>query len=148
MTVTYSMACTEVLAILQYYLSESELNKIPKEKIDFLENNKDQNYKYEINKNLPLERQNISEVANSIIITLYRDYFANERQKKTLNEILIFNDKKIEKAQRNKYSSDIVFKSTINYKTNTLEDGILMIEKKEDKWYQKIFNFLRKIIRK
>ena len=99
--VTYSMACTEVLIILEYYLSKSELKKIPKEKIDFLKNNKDQNYKYEINKNLPLERQNISEVANSIIITLYRDYFANEQQKKTLNEVLILNDIKKEQNKLN-----------------------------------------------
>lgn len=97
---SYSRACTEVLIILKYYLSKSEFDKIPKEKIEFFEKNKDKNYDYKIDKNLPLEKQNISEMTNSIIITLYRDYFATDNQKEILKEILILNDAKIEKQKQ------------------------------------------------
>ena len=98
--ITYSMACTEVLAVLKHYLNSADFNKIPKEKIEFLEQNKDCNYKFSINKNIPLEKQAISEMANSIIVTLYRDYFASEKQKETLKEILILNDIKKNKNKK------------------------------------------------
>ncbi len=104
---TYSSACTEVLVILKYYLSKSEFEKIPREKIEFFERNKDKNYDYKINKNLPLEKQDISEMANSIIITLYRDYFATNQQKEILNKILILNDAKKEKQKKIKYKQNV-----------------------------------------
>ena len=40
MTDTYSRACTELLIILKYYLSKTEFNKIPKDKIESLLNEK------------------------------------------------------------------------------------------------------------
>lgn len=104
---TYSRACTEVLIILKYYLSKTEFDKIPKEKIEFFEKNKDKDYNYQIDKNVPLEKQTISEMANSIIITLYRDYFATEKQKEILNKILILNDTKKEKQKKIKYEQNI-----------------------------------------
>ena len=107
MTDTYSRACTEVLIILKYYLSKTEFNKIPKDKIEFFEKNKDKNYDYQIDKNVPLEKQKISEMANSIIITLYRDYFTTEKQKEILNKILILNDAKKEKQKKTRYKQNI-----------------------------------------
>ena len=107
MTDTYSRACTEVLIILKYYLSKTEFNKIPKDKIEFFEKNKDKNYDYQIDKNVPLEKQTISEMANSIIITLYRDYFATDKQKEILNKILILNDAKKEKQKKIKYKQNV-----------------------------------------
>lgn len=103
----YSRACTEVLVILKYYLSKAEFDGIPKQKIEFFEKNKDKNYDYQIDKNVPLEKQKISEMANSIIITLYRDYFATEKQKEILNKILILNDAKKEKQKKIKYEQNV-----------------------------------------
>ena len=47
---TYSRACTEVLIILKYYLSKAEFDKIPKEKIEFFEKNKDKSEQTNNNK--------------------------------------------------------------------------------------------------
>ena len=93
MIITYEMAYVEVLAILKNYLSEEELNQIPKEKIEFFEKNKDHNYIFEINNRLPIEEQNLSEKTNAILVILYRDYFADEQQKETLKQILELNDR-------------------------------------------------------
>ena len=101
MVTTYEMAYVEVLAILKKYLKEDEFNKIPKEKIDFLEKNKDCNYIFNINNELPIEKQSISKKAKAILVILYRDYFANEQQKGILKQILELNDKIKEKDKQN-----------------------------------------------
>lgn len=92
MTDLYSRACTEVLVLLRAYLPEDDYQKIPQEKIDFLEKNKAENYEYAIDKTLPLEEQEISEKAHAILITIYRDYFADGKQKRLLEAILRDND--------------------------------------------------------
>lgn len=150
MITTYEMAYVEVLAILKNYLSEEELNKIPKEKIEFFKRNEDHNYIFEINNRLPIEKQNISEKANAILVILYRDYFADEQQKEALKRILELNDKIKEKdKQNNNEKYNILFKNkkeNFNNENRTqVEEKSLVINKKE-KWYQKLFEFFKNII--
>lgn len=89
----YAKAYTEVLEILRY-LPRNEYNKIAIERIKFFEANKDISYKFKIDPDMPLDKQNISIEANSIIIVLFRDYFATENQKEKLNVILKQNEYK------------------------------------------------------
>ena len=120
MVTTYEMAYVEVLAILKNYLKEDEFNKIPKEKIDFLEKNKDCNYIFNINNELPIEKQSISKKAKAILVILYRDYFANEQQKGILKQILELNDKIKEKDKQNNTDKlNVLFEKK---KNDTTED--------------------------
>ena len=116
---TYAKAYTEVLEILKYF-SEEEYSKIPQEKIDFYKNNMDRNYNYNINPNIDLSQQYISKEANAILITLFRDYFATESQKKTLNNLLNQNQNKLENIKREKYNSNDIFKN--NHKSTIIEN--------------------------
>ena len=61
---------------------------------------------YNINPNIDLSKQYISKEANAILITLFRDYFATESQKKTLNNLLNQNQNKLENIRREKYNSN------------------------------------------
>ena len=81
--IKYAKAYTEVLEIIKYF-PENELNKISQEKIDYYKKNMDKNYKFEINPKIDLAEQNISKEASAIIISLFRDYFATEKQKQQL----------------------------------------------------------------
>ncbi len=151
MTDSYSRACTEVLVLLKYYLKDDDYNKIPKDVIAFYEKNKDINYQYEVNSNVPLEEQEISEKANAIIINIFRDYFATETQKEKLENILINNDKIIEERKREKYNLDNLFK---NNKTeeqiqeDQQSENVQMIEYKEENVFGKILNKIRTILDK
>ena len=93
MITTYEMAYIEVLALLRNYLSELEFNKIPKEKIDFFEKYKDRNYMFEINKELPIEKQDISKKANAIIPT-EKDLIEMKKEK-WYKKLLLFIKKRI-----------------------------------------------------
>jgi len=135
----YSKACTEVLEMLKY-LPKNEYEKIPKEKIEFLEHNKDSNYKFSINPQIELENQNISIEANSIIVTIFRDYFASELQKEKLQIILQQNEKKYQEQFREMYNTDNVFKNTKKESINIVceEKSNLPAIKKEEKFFRKV----------
>ncbi len=148
MTNSYSRACTEVLVLLKYYLKDDDYNKIPKDVIAFYEKNKDVNYEYKIDTNLSLEEQEISEKANAIIITIFRDYFASEVQKEKLEKILINNDKVIEERKREQYNPDNIFKNNNSEEEQNKSDIEItqMIEyKKENLIISKFKSLLAKL---
>lgn len=138
--ITYAKAYTEVLEILNH-LSKSQYDKIPKEKVEFFKNNCDISYDFKLQKDL----KNVSTKANAIIISLYKDYFTNEKQKETLKSILQNNTKKVEELKREKYNPDNLFKKN-SVKKEVVEENTQMIEYREENIFQKIWvkfrNFL------
>lgn len=140
----YSRAYTEVLEILKY-LPKNEYEKIPKEKIEFFERNKDKSYNFFIKPQIELEKQNISIEANSIIITIFRDYFASELQKEKLKIILEQNENKYQEQLREKYNPDNIFK----YKKQEIENknaNNLPVVKKEENYFIKFINYIKGLI--
>ena len=105
---SYAKAYTEVLEILSHFSTE-EYSKIPQEKINFYKNNMEKNYEYSIDPNIDLSKQYISKEANAILISIYRDYFANDRQRQTLNNLLNQNQRKNENKKKEKYNSENIF---------------------------------------
>ena len=87
------MALTEVDAILNE-LSIQEYNKIPDEVIDFIDENKDINYKWEYDYDKSLENQNLSEYTIEILAYINNEYLLDDEQKKLMEEIFELNDKK------------------------------------------------------
>lgn len=84
----YSRNYTELLEILKH-VPIHEYNRIPKQKIEFYEKYKDKSYKYEYG------LDNISKNTKAILINLYKDYLANDREKELINRILELNGQKI-----------------------------------------------------
>lgn len=145
MTNTYARAYTEVLEILSHFPYD-EYSKIPKEKIEFYKTNMDKNYEYKINPKIELSKQYISKETNAILISLFKDYFATDKQKSVLNNLLNQNQIKLEKEKSEKYSIDNIFKVEKN--DNKEEVSLIEIEIEKEKWYEKILKFIRKILKK
>lgn len=146
----YSKAYTEVLEILKH-LPKNEYDKIDKEKIKFFEKNKDISYKFSINPEISLDEQNISIEANSIIVTLFQDYFASEKQKEKLKIILKKNEDKYQEEIRNKYNPDDIFKNKkiVNEDSNQkIESNNLPIEFKERNFFSKLITYIKNLILK
>ena len=59
----------------------------------------DKKYNYKINPEVNLAEQEISKEANAILITLFRDYFASEKQKIALKKLLNQNQLKEEQEK-------------------------------------------------
>lgn len=139
MTNTYARAYTEVIEILNHF-SKEEYCKIPTEKIEFYKNNMDKEYVYSINPKVVLSKQNISKETNAILISLFRDYFANEKQKITLKKLLNQNELKKE----TEYNTNKIIKEKVA-KIETTEKTTAVVEYKETilQKIKKIFKFLK-----
>ena len=134
----YCIEYTEVLAILEYYLIVEDYNKIPKEMIEFFEKTADREYRYKIDKTKTYIEQNISKKSNSIIVSLYREYFASEEEKNVLNQILALNElnlKKIEEYENSKKTQQVP------------EDKALIKLDKQSLWMKIINRIRRKLVK-
>lgn len=146
MTNAYTRAYTEVLEILSHF-SKEEYDKIPTKKIEFYRSNMDKKYNYKINPEVNLAEQEISKEANAILITLFRDYFASEKQKIALKKLLNQNQLKEEQEKIQKYDSNSMFKDEKN-KTENMQLKQVSVTKYEESFFSKIFNKIKKIFNK
>lgn len=119
MITAYKRAYTEVIEIIKYFPNE-EYAKIPLEKINYYKENMDKDYNFQINPNIELEKQNISKEANAILVTLFNDYFATDRQKEILNNLLKQNQQKLEKQKQEKYNPSNLFMQSKTQQQNTV----------------------------
>lgn len=76
----YRNAFKEVDEILKY-TDINLVNKIPKKFIDFLRANMNNEYEFNVQEGLHLNKQKLSEEANNILALIYRDYWATEEEK-------------------------------------------------------------------
>lgn len=147
----YKKAYTEVIEIIKYFPKE-EYDKIPLEKINYYKENMDKNYNFQINPNIELEKQNISKEANAILVTLFNDYFATDRQKEVLNNLLKQNQQKLEIQKYEEYNPNNLFmQSTIKQQnTETLQENqkeTSLVEIKES-FFTKFINFIKNIFKR
>ena len=151
----YKIAFFEVSQILST-LPMEDFNKIPKEKIALIENNKiDNGWKYDKNKDL--NEQNTSELTKVIISIFFKNYWATDKQKR---EIKIFDENQIRKAEIEKghYNAEDIFKNRSSVdklmvsnkanEKNIENENSTSVEYKKPKWYKKIFAKLFKIFKK
>lgn len=134
----YARAYTEVLEILKH-IPEEEYNIIPKTEIQFYENNCDKNYKYEYDDSIDIKDQPLSREANAVIVAIYMNYFANDRQQSIINEILKQNEVKEEQEKRENCNPDDVFKN------NNSENLPIEINEEKENFFKKIINKLKSI---
>lgn len=147
----YKKAYTEVIEIIKYFPKE-EYDKIPLEKINYYKENMDKNYNFQIDPNIELEKQNISKEANAILVTLFNDYFATDRQKEVLNNLLKQNQQKLEIRKYEEYNSNNLFmQSTIKQQnTETLQENqkeTILVEIKES-FFTKFIKFIQNIFKR
>ena len=138
---TYARAYTEVIEILNHF-SREEYSKIPVEKVEFYKNNMDREYMYSINPKVDLSKQNISKEAYAILISLFRDYFANEKQKSMIENLLKQNQLKEEKEKAEKYNPNNIFKNRTT-KAEVTEKSTAMVKYKNS-IFTKIKSWLKR----
>lgn len=145
----YARAYTEVLEIINNF-PEEEYKKIPVEKIEFYKNNKDENYSFQINPNIELSSQNISKEANAIIVNLFVDYFATEKQKAQIKEILYLNLQKIEKEKSIQYNYDSIFEKTnnknISNEISKENNSVVSLVEYKENFFAKFKNWILKVL--
>ena len=140
----YTRSLVEVDEILNY-LDENELNKIPKEIRESIKKQKDKNYiwKYETNKSL--NEQNIDRKTVAILSVLNMRYLLNEEQKQVMEDIHRYNEQKKEEEKLAKYQPNDIFSKNTESK---VEKEKAVVEIKPQRWYEKLRNFIYKILKR
>ncbi len=136
---TYSLSYVEVLEILKH-IPKEDYEKIPKEKIEFYENNKDKNYVYIYNPVNP----KISRKTDAILINLYKNYIAKDDEKEKINHILKLNEMKNEQEKQENFDLNNIFNNKKSEIKNNNVDT-LPVEKKRETRFKKFIDKIKKI---
>ena len=138
----YDNAFTEVYTILSY-LDIDEYKKIPKEIIEVIENNMNNDYEYEMNEDVDLNKQPMLPETKAILFNLFRDYLSTPEQRKKIINMQKKDMQKIEDDKRKKYSAN-VFDNVSNDKNTKLENDNESLVKVNNNIFKKIMDGIKK----
>lgn len=138
-----NMVYNEVLEVLKY-ASKDEYEKIPKEKIEYYKQNKDETYEYTFNSN----NTSISNKACILLVKLYLNYIASEKEREEIINDLKENSKLVEQEKNESYNPDELFKNQYKELKQCEDNNTQLIQYVELKWYKKIWNKIKNIFSK
>lgn len=129
----------EVLEILDH-MEQQYINKIPTKFLNFLQDNKDINYKKHINVNVDINSQISKNKTRALLGILYYNFWCNEEEKRNFEKKLKENEAKKQIELSKNYNYEDLFKKDINMEIKN-EDLPIMVKKT---WYQKLISFFKK----
>lgn len=134
------LAYSEVYEILNL-LEDEYKERVPKEVIEFFEQERDKEYNPIIDVNIPLEKQNLKRKTMVVLAILNLNYWCDsEEEKQAILDNFAENEKKKQLAEKElaeKYNPDNLFK-----KRNKIEDTteISIVEYKKKNFIQKLLS--------
>ena len=146
----YAIAYSEILEILKHIPIE-DYNKIPKTKIELFETNANKGYVFNYDPSKTLQEQNVSDIAMGIIIILFRDYWATDKQKQEILSKQKYDRNKLEEKKREKYNPDYIFRKKESKTAIGMQNKqeVTALAKYHDiKWYEKIIIKIKKLFKK
>lgn len=142
--VDYKKRFVEVDEILNY-LVRSDYEKIPKEIIQIIKENKDQEYEWEYDETKPLKEQNVSRDTIAFLSYINMEYLLNEKQKAYMQKLHEINEKKKlqeEYSNEEKYNYSNLFQQ----KNKNTKDENELVEQTDLIKYKE--SFIKKIVNK
>ena len=142
-------AYSEVDKILSFMEIEY-VEKVPKKLRETFENEKLKDYNPDIDKNIPLNEQNLERKTYAILAMLDLNYWCNsEEEKQELLKAYSNNDKKREEELREKYNPDNIFKNKVKeIEQEKTEEETALVEYKEESLIKKIINRIKRLFKR
>ena len=145
---TYRNAYKEVYTILSY-LEDEDYKKIPPEVIKAIENNMNEEYKYYMNDEVDLFNQPMLPETKAILFNLFRDYLSSSEQKEKIIEMQKKERIKFEEKKQQEYSINVFEnKKTKEKAEDEIEKNNLPLRIENKSVLRKIFDFIKKLLRK
>lgn len=147
---TINQAFTEVYDVINHMEIEMQ-EKIPQKFINLIKENRDLDYKLNINYKEDIKKQLLKE-SKVILSLIYRDFLCSKEKKEKLLQLDLEEIRREEKILSEKYEID--FEKRKKEKIGkTIEktkeqDEKLPIKVEKEKWYKKIFEILKKLFKK
>ena len=142
----YAIAITELLHFLKGF-SDEELNKIPKELMNFFEENADKNYKCNFDYNANIEDLQLRDETYGLISMICYNYWCETpEEKKHYLDLLNESEKEYQKHISEKYKPDKLFANKVSRHDEKTQ--LAMVKYDKEKWYKKILMFLKRLLHK
>lgn len=141
---SYKNALVEVTAVLDC-LEYDAYKKIPDDIIQAIDENKNKDYEFYYDEDLDYGEWNLSNEAKALLYSIYRRYIANEDEKKYFEEKEKFERNKLEREKQEKYNPSELFKKNAD-NSKLMETSL--VEVKKEKWYNRIWNKISKLLRR
>ena len=147
---TINQAFTEVYDVINHMEIEMQ-EKIPKKFINLIKENRDLDYKLNINYKEDIKKQLLKE-SKVILSLIYRDFLCSKEKKEKLLQLDLEEIRREEKILSEKYEID--FEKRKKEKIGkTIEktkeqDEKLPIKVEKEKWYKKISEFLKRLFKR
>lgn len=145
MTKSLNIACTEINAILKYYLPAYYKNRLPKDMVNAIENYSLKDYEVKIDKNKSLKEHNFIRDTYVMLASLRVNFWCNsEEEKARLKNKFKENDKLKSKQY------DVSLLNTQSAKSEGFasnETKNLPVKYKKQSWFSKIVDKIKKIFK-
>ena len=141
----YANAYKEVLVILDNLIKE-DYDKIPKEYIEFLTANCNNDYEFYYDNSKTFEEQELLDYTKYILFGLFEKFGATELQKEKIKNFKKNYYNKLEEEKRNLYNSENIFKEKKVEKNENI--NLVIKENKKENFINKILKFIKNIFRK
>lgn len=142
-------AFAETLFIINC-LPDKEQSKIPKKFIEFLKENKNNDYVININPNIGLENQKLLDETMELLKEIYISYFISAEEKNKILQNEKYSRIIEEDLKKQKYSTDKIFSNTQKVKNSndellekSLNNGLI---KYKESFFTKFKNFIFRIL--
>ena len=142
----YAIAMSELLYFLKGF-SDEEISKIPKELMNFLEENADQNYKCNFDYKANIEDLHLRDETYGLISMICYNYWCETtEEKKQYLDLLNESEKEYQKHISEKYNLDKLFANKVSRHDEKTQ--LAMVKYDKEKWYKKILMFLKRFLHK
>lgn len=142
----YAIAMSELLYFLKGF-SDEEISKIPKELMNFLKENADQNYKCNFDYNANIEDLQLRDETYGLISMICYNYWCETpEEKKQYLDLLNESEKEYQKHISEKYNLDKLFANKVSRHDEKTQ--LAMVKYDKEKWYKKILMFLKRLLHK
>ena len=137
----YDNAYTQVYEIIKQ-LSEEEYAKIPNEVVEVIKENRNTEYKFELDDDLKLKDQELLPETRAILFNIFREYLSTLEQKERIIRIQREERKKDEQRKIEQYHSNLFANKMNNQK---LPEENTEIIKYKPNIFKKILNKIREL---
>ena len=139
----FSITATEVLFLLQYFRIQ-DVEKIPNEFINYLENASDKDYVVTFDRTKLLTELDLNKNTKALLGLIYKNYWCNDTEREEYNKLLLENENKKQKKSLEKYNPNKIFDNNTKVSTagNQQENSseLSLIDNKDLKWFYKLKN--------
>ena len=148
--IDYNKRLVEVDVVLNH-LSDSDYNKIPKEIIQVIKDNRDKEYIWEYDETKELKDQGLSRDTIAFLSYINMEYLLNEKQREYMQRLYEINE---QEKLKEEYSNDVKFDYSNVFKrnheekieqTSKVEENSLIVYK--EGFFTKLVNKIKKIFR-